>query len=114
MNVVLCETSTRESGRFNAGNKARTDALRIACEKGYEHVVLFVNEQARIKIAAQMAVGVIRTAWRAGKGDSVLIQYPYHPDFVQSCLFRSLSLARMLKGFRLVVLAHDIESLRMY
>lgn len=112
MNVILCETATREGGRFNAGNKARSDALKTACNHGYEHVVLFVNDDPHVKIAVQMIAGVARTARMAGGGDTVLVQYPYHPDAVQSCLFGALSAARAVKRFRLVVLVHDIEGLR--
>ena len=110
MNIILCEYA--EGKKYNAGNKARTDALHIALSKGYKHVPLFRNGTSKLLIPFQLLRGIINTIYRAKKGDKVFIQYPYYPYVINRILFSMLNLGRKLKGFETIVLIHDIINLR--
>lgn len=110
MNIILCEYA--EGKKYNAGNKARTDALHIALSKGYKHVPLFRNGTSKLLIPFQLLRGIINTICRAKKGDKVFIQYPYYPYIINRILFSMLNLGRKLKGFETIVLIHDIINLR--
>lgn len=110
MNIVLCEYA--EGKKYNAGNKARTDALQIALSKGYKHVPLFRNGTNKLWIPFQLLRGIANTIRLAQKGDKVFIQYPYYPYVINKVLFSMLNLGRKLKRFEIIVLIHDIINLR--
>ena len=111
MNIVLCEYAERR--KFTAGNKARTDTLKILMESGYSHIPLFRSKNNKIIILLQMVIGCLETFAKAGKDDLVFIQYPYYPAVVNRLLLLTLSLFRRIKGYRIVVLIHDMVGLRM-
>lgn len=112
MDVILSENAKRGAGAFNAGNKARTDALEIAVENGFNHIQLFENGLSRPRIALQIIHGIKKAIKCLDEGDIVMIQYPYHPDVVNSFLLQSLAFAKVKKRFVIMVLVHDIEALR--
>lgn len=109
MNIVLCESSDRQSFR---AEKARKDALQIAEDAGYHHVRLFHSGDKKWMVPFEMAVGCIRTIMLAGKGDDVFVQYPYYPAFVNKMFYLVLGLGKKLKKYTVTVLIHDVVSLR--
>lgn len=110
MNIALMENAGKQ--KYNAGSKARKDALAIAISCGYEYIPLFHNGTSKLKIAIEIVVGCVRMLLMAGKGDNVLIQYPYNPVMLNKLLFSFLRLGRHMKGYQVIVLIHDINSLR--
>lgn len=110
MNIALFETSTKE--RFNAGNKARSDALKILLANGYSHIPLFYNGKAKPMVLLQIAKALLQVILRADRNSTVFIQYPYAPDVVNTYLIRVLHYSAKIKGFKLAVLIHDINALR--
>lgn len=110
MNLALCEYA--EKRNFTAGNKARTDVVRILVNNGYRHVPLFRSKNNKLVILYQMIVGCIRTFFLAGEGNIVLIQYPYNPAIVNNVLIKVLCIGRVFKKFRIAILVHDSRGLR--
>ena len=110
MNVVLCEYA--EKREFTAGNKARTDTVRILKSQGYRHIPLFRSKNKKIIVLFQMMWGSIRTIISANKDDVVFLQYPYYPSIVNKTLFRVLRAGRVLKKYKIELLLHDVVGLR--
>lgn len=110
MNIALCEYADKKE--FNAGNKARTDALSIAVSAGYKHIPLFRNGASKLLIPFQLLKGIAFTFFHAQKNDTVFVQYPYYPYFINLLIFSLLSIGRKLKGFKTTVLIHDVINLR--
>ena len=110
MNIALCEYADKK--QFNAGNKARTDALSIAVSAGYKHIPLFRNGVSKLLIPFQLLRGMILTLFYAKRNDTVFVQYPYYPYFVNLLIFTLLGIGRRLKGYKTTVLIHDIINLR--
>lgn len=110
MNIVLSECA--EKKEFNAGNKARTDALQIAESEGYEHVLLFRNGENKIIVIFRMIAGCIKTICKANKLDNIFLQYPYYPYVINNILLFILRLGRKIKKYKLCILVHDVVALR--
>lgn len=110
MNIVLFETVDKQ--KYNAGSKARLDALQIAVAKGYRHIPLFRNCNSKLLVVAHMVLACCQTLILARKGDEVLIQYPYNPNLVNHILIGILGFGKKLKGYTVCVLIHDMMSLR--
>ena len=110
MNIVLCENAEKRA--FTAGNKARTDTVRILIASGYKHIPLFRSKSKKLIIILQMFVGVLRTYFLANRNDIVFIQYPYYPAMVNSILLFLLRFGRGIKHFKICILIHDSVGLR--
>jgi len=110
MNVVLCEYA--EKREFTAGNKARTDTVRILKAEGYKHIPLFKSKNPKAVIFFQIVYGCIRTFFSAGRDDEVFLQYPYYPSVANKVLFKVLRFGRTIKKYRIVLLLHDVVGLR--
>lgn len=110
MNVILCEYVNKN--KFDAGNKARSDALKIALESGYKHVSLFRSGANKIIVLLQLIKGCIAAIFSVKKDDNILIQYPYYPNAVNKVLFAVLRLGKKIKKYKLTLLIHDVLSLR--
>lgn len=110
MNVVLCEYA--EKREFTAGNKARTDTVRILKSQGYKHIPLFRSKSKKIIVLLQMMWGSIRSIISANKDDVIFLQYPYYPSIVNKTLFRVLRIGRALKKYKIELLLHDVVGLR--
>lgn len=110
LNIALMENAGKQ--KYHAGNKARKDALAIAVGYGYGYVPLFHNGDSKLRVAAEIVVGCIRAVAKTGKGDNVLVQYPYKPNMLNKLLLSFLRFGKHLKGYRVIVLIHDIISLR--
>lgn len=110
MNIVLFETAEKQ--KYNAGSKARQDALKIAVSCGYKHIPLFYNGHPRPLVALELIRGCLNAAYNAGKGDQILIQYPYSPRILNRLLFCALRMGKHIKKYSIAVLIHDISALR--
>lgn len=110
MDILLCECAEKRA--FTAGNKARTDTVQILLKNGYKYIPLFVSKSGKAKILLDICVGIVKTVHVAGDGDSVFIQYPYYPSFVNKVLVKALSIGRTLKKYKIKMLIHDVVSLR--
>lgn len=110
MNIVLFESAGKQ--KYNAGSKARRDALKIAVNSGYRHIRLFDNGKARLVIALELIQGCFRAICSAGNGDNILIQYPYRPMLLNRILFGVLRVGRKIKKYDVSVLIHDLSGLR--
>lgn len=110
MNYVLFESAGKQ--KFNAGSKARKDALKIATDCGYEHITLFHNGATRFVVAREIIIGCLSAVVRAGKEDRILIQYPYYPMLLNRILFWILGFGRKMKRYSVSVLIHDVSCLR--
>lgn len=110
MNVLLCECAEKRA--FTAGNKARTDTVQILLKDGYKHIPLFVSKSKKMKILLDMCVGTVKAIHAAGKDDSIFIQYPYYPEFVNRMLVKALSFGRVFKNYKIEMLIHDVVGLR--
>ena len=109
MNIVLFETAGKQ--KYNAGSKARQDALQIAINCGYKHIVLFHNGNSRPIVSLEILRGCISAIFNVKKGETVLIQYPY-PMFLNKLLLGFLRTGMRLKGYEISVLIHDLNGLR--
>lgn len=110
MNIVLCESA--EKRVFTAGNKARTDTVRVLVSVGYRHIPLFTSKERKSKIFFQMILNTIKAIALAGNNDTIFIQYPYYPSFVNKFLIFVLSSARKIRKYKITVLVHDVVGLR--
>lgn len=110
MNISLFESAGKQ--KYNAGSKARQDALKIATDCGYKHITLFHNGNAKPLVALEIIKGCISAIAKAKKEDTVLIQYPYSPMLLNQMLFGVLRLGSKLKGYKISVLIHDLNGLR--
>lgn len=110
MNIVLCESAERRE--FTAGNKARTDTVRILIESGYKHISLYTSKNKRIIVLFQMILNTIKAFFLAKKDDIVFIQYPYYPEIVNKAFMTFLRFGRMIKRFKICLLIHDSVGLR--
>ena len=110
MDVVLFESAEKQ--KFNAGSKARKDALRIAINCGYSPVILFHNGKSKLTIVFELVKGCVSAIAKAKKGENILIQYPYSPMLLNKILFGVLSFAKKIKGYNVLVLIHDLKGLR--
>lgn len=110
MNILLCEDA---SGRaYTAGNKARTDTVRILQNMGYVHIPLYRSEAAKPLVLWQMLTACWKAVGRIEAGERLVIQYPYYPFIVNRLLVSLLRRARRKKGFQMVLLVHDVIGLR--
>ena len=113
MKYVLSEFFRNDtSNGFNATNKARNDAIRIAISNGYQYVNLYESGKSKVKTVPQLLLNTYKMVWKAGKDDTILVQYPYYPDLVNSFLFSTLLSGKKRKNYNLCVLIHDIVFLR--
>ena len=110
MNFVLFETAGKQ--KYNAGSKARKDALKIAIDCGYKHITLFHNGNSRTLVALEIIKGCMTAITKAKNGDTILVQYPYSPMLLNKMLFGVLRLGSKLKGYKVSVLIHDLTGLR--
>lgn len=110
MNIALCESAEKE--KFNAGSKARRDVIEIAKKKGYKHIILFHNGHSRLLAAGEIARSLFQMLSCVSKDDRVLVQYPYRPDVINHLILSVLKIARKIIGIKVVVLIHDLSSLR--
>ncbi len=110
MNFVLFETAGKQ--KYNAGSKARQDALKIAIDCGYKHITLFHNGNSRSLVALEIIKGCVLAITKAKKDDTILIQYPYSPMLLNQMLFAVLRLGSTLKRYKVSVLIHDLTGLR--
>ena len=111
MNSILCEYVNKNE--FDAGNKARSDALNIVKDLGYDHIPLFRSgESSKIKVFFQLIRGSLQTVFTKRKGENVMIQYPYYPGFVNTVLFAVLAFGKKIKKYELTLLIHDVFGLR--
>lgn len=112
MDIALCETAGKE--KFNAGSKARKDALKIAIDLGYNHIPLFHNGENKLKIMVDIIISSIKAMNLVGKGDWIFIQYPYYPWFINYIFIQILKIGRKFKEYYLVLLVHDLVAPRKY
>lgn len=110
MNVVLCEYA--EKREYTAGNKARTDTVKILIDCGYKHIPLYKSKSRKIVVFFQMIRGCLEAIINANKDDVVFIQYPYYPILVNKILFLVLRFGRILKRYKIALLLHDSLGLR--
>ena len=110
MNIVLFESAGKQ--KYNAGSKARQDALIIAINCGYNHITLFHNGNKKPIVALEIVKGCISAVIKVKRGERILIQYPYSPMFLNQMLFGVLRIGGKLKGYELSVLIHDLNGLR--
>lgn len=110
MNTILCEYVNRNI--HDAGNKARSDALKIAKDLGYVHIPLFRSGAPKIQVMCQLVAGIVQAVVCTGAGQDLLVQYPYYPSPINWALCKSLALGRRLKHYRMTILVHDLPSLR--
>ena len=110
MNIILCETAEKE--KYNAGNKARKDVLEIALGCGYIHVPLFHNGKSKCIIVIEMIHACFRILLGTRRGDMILIQYPYRPLAVNRILFSVLKIGKKIRKYKIMLLIHDLLSLR--
>ncbi len=109
MNVMLCETSSKE--KYNAV-KARKDLRDIVSKLDYIDIALFHNTNPKLIIALEIIINSIMAVFKAQKDDIVFIQYPYYPDIVNKILFIILLFGKKVKKYKVTMLIHDILSLR--
>ncbi len=113
MKYVLSEFFRSDtSNGFNATNKARNDAIQIAVSNGYQYVNLYESGKSKLKTIPQLLFNTLKMVNKAGEDDTILVQYPYYPDIVNSFLFSTLVSGKKRRKFKLVVLIHDIVFLR--
>ena len=110
MNIVLCEYA--EKREFTAGNKARTDTVKILIDCGYKHIPLYKSKSKKMVVFFQMIRGCLETIIKANKNDIVFIQYPYYPILVNKILFLVLRFGRSLKKYKIALVLHDSLGLR--
>lgn len=111
MNIVLFETAGKQ--KYNAGSKARRDALQIAINCGYKHITLFHNENTKPIVVLEIAKGCVTLITKAKKNNRILIQYPYSPMILNKMLFWILRTGGKIKGYEISVLIHDLNGLRL-
>ena len=109
MNILLDETADKHE--LNAV-KARTDIKTIAAQRGYREITLFHSGNAKYRIPFEIVVGCVKAIRLAGKGDKVLIEYPYYPLVVDRLITTLLRFGRLIKGYRITLLLHDVVALR--
>ena len=110
MNIVLCENA--ENRLFTAGNKARTDTVKILTDYGYKHMPLFTSKSNRALVAFNMISSCFRSVLSAKKDETIFIQYPYYPFVVNKCLVNALCFGRLFKHYSIKLLIHDSMGLR--
>ena len=110
MNIVLCENAEKRA--FTAGNKARTDTVRILVDAGYKHIQLYRSKSNKAVVLLQMIWGAIKTMVLAKRNNKVFIQYPYYPAMVNKSLITLLQFGRAVKHYKICVLIHDSIGLR--
>ncbi len=110
MNVILCEYV--DKNEYDAGNKARSDVMRIADRLGYRHIILFRSGAPKIQVLFQLVRGCLNAILRTGRNENIFIQYPYYPPVVNKLLFKTLGLGKKIKGFKMILLLHDVLGLR--
>lgn len=110
MNTILCEYVNKN--KYNAGNKARNDVIRIANELGYIHVPLFRSGAPKLRVVFQLVTGSVLAIFHTGYREQILIQYPYYPPIVNKLIFKILNLGKRLKGYKMILLIHDVLGLR--
>ncbi len=108
MNICLCNTVKQ---KYNAA-KAHRDARQIAMELGFRKVVLFHNGYPKPYILCELVWACMRTTWLARKNDTVFIQYPYYPSWVERLFLTLLHVGKKIKGYKVTMLIHDVISLR--
>ena len=67
MNIVLCEAA--EKREYTAGNKARTDVVRILMESGYKHISLFISKSNIISSKGSQYKRQMKKSRKNIKGD---------------------------------------------
>lgn len=110
MNIALCEWD--EEKGYDAGFKARYDALRVAIRKKYKHIVLFHYKKPRLIMLVEALKACTETIFMAGKDDCIFIQYPSYPMVFNWMLLTVLSMGRRIKGYKVRILIHDVPALR--
>lgn len=110
MNVALLEYANRNI--YNAGSKAREDALKIAELCGYKHIPLYQSGINKGIVALQICKSVFQTIIQTSKDDKIFVQYPYHPGIVNRVLFKMLTFGKKVKNYSLILLLHDVALMR--
>ena len=112
MNIVLFETAGKQ--KYNAGSKARQDALKIAISCGYKHIPLFHNGNTRFLIVLEIIRSCFSSICHIGKEEQLVVQYPYYPMLMNKFLFWVLRTGKNIKEYNVSVLIHDLPGLRDY
>lgn len=110
MNIVLCESAGKRE--FTAGNKARTDTVRILQLAGYKHIPFFISKTNKFIVFFQMIFSILKTIFQAGKDENIFIQYPYDPVSLNKVLINILSIFQKIKGYQITLLIYDSMGLR--
>jgi hypothetical protein len=110
MNIILSEYVNKQE--YDAGNKARSDALKVLINLGYKHIPLYRSGAKKIVILFQLICGCIRTICSANNGDNVFLQYPYYPYVVNKVIFAFLKFGKKIKKYKMILLLHDVMGLR--
>lgn len=110
MNIVLCEYVNQN--KHDAGNKARSDVLSILCSMGYRHIPLYRSGDKKRKIVWLILCSVVRAVLCANRNDNIIVQYPYRPNVVNCILTWMLRLGRVIKGYKMIIVIHDVICMR--
>jgi len=92
--------------RKDAGFKARRDALEIISQRK-DFVVKFLPLWGGLKSRIITLPSLIKFIMSLGESDALFINFPVARPFWQVLFF-----AKKIKGFKLIPLIHDIDSLR--
>ena len=112
---IICETA--QSGDYHAGTKARADAESIACAMGMKRYKVLFDDVNRKNAKLSAKIKYQFTAfsqWQKGLNQlstdsTAIIQYPLENRTV----FFPFAIKRLKRrGTQLIVLIHDIDSLR--
>lgn len=113
MDYILSEyTNKNNKNAFNATNKARNDTITIAVRAGYKHEPLYHSGVSKPKIIFELIFNSLRLSLKAGKGDRILIQYPYFPPIVNDVLFFILNMGQKIRKYDIQIIIHDILFMR--
>lgn len=109
-NGILAEIM--QTGKNDASFKARNDLITFLIEQKFEHTILFLRKpKNRLKDFFRIPLAVHKTISNLTNSDLVIIQYPYKP-FIFDYVINSLRRKSKDKGYKVVVLIHDINYLR--
>ena len=115
MKYYIQETIFDETRNKNAGSKARQDINSIAEKNGFLPIEVQYDHHLKHEKGFWKALLKLTKDWsfalqRFGTNDTVLIQFPinHHPFFIASKIRKMRS-----RGAKVIILIHDIDSLRM-
>lgn len=109
MRVILCEDVKKQ--KYNAGSKARLDTIEIAIKNGYKHIELYHNNMPKMVKVLEALWNCLRIFLIVREKEIILVQYPY-PSIFNRFFFSLLRIGKKMKGYTVVVLIHDLISLR--